>query len=128
MTWREVAGLQGFPMEWTFHGPWAARFRQIGNAVPVTLGCVLGRALVDSLVSDGKDRKPKSAPLPKRIAGAVEYTIREQRRNGASRDAAKRILKGKQFRLEEIKGLGSAQWGPHYRRDLDDVAQVKLSF
>ncbi len=35
---RECARLQAFPDEWAFDGAWCNCMRQIGNAVPVTLG------------------------------------------------------------------------------------------
>ena len=42
----EYAKLQGFPKGWKFEGNMMAQYRQIGNAVPVKLGRVLGRHLL----------------------------------------------------------------------------------
>jgi DNA (cytosine-5)-methyltransferase 1 len=43
---QEYARLQQFPDDWHFQGSLAARYRQIGNAVPVGLGYTIGRALL----------------------------------------------------------------------------------
>lgn len=43
---REYARLQGFPDGWRLAGPLSAKYRQLGNAVPVELGEALGRALL----------------------------------------------------------------------------------
>ncbi len=45
----EVAALQGFPSDYTFKGPLAAQYQQIGNAVPVQLGRAIGKAVADGL-------------------------------------------------------------------------------
>ncbi|MFZ2621278.1 MAG: DNA cytosine methyltransferase [Minisyncoccia bacterium] len=42
MTIREVARIQTFPDNFIFYGPNSSQYRQIGNAVPVELGYVLG--------------------------------------------------------------------------------------
>ncbi|MFV9503212.1 MAG: DNA cytosine methyltransferase [Oscillochloridaceae bacterium umkhey_bin13] len=43
---QEYARLQQFPDHWHFCGSLAARYRQIGNAVPVGLGYAIGRTLI----------------------------------------------------------------------------------
>ncbi|MGQ3241777.1 DNA cytosine methyltransferase [Shinella sp.] len=40
---RESARLQTFPDEFLFHGSWSETMRQLGNAVPVRLACVVGQ-------------------------------------------------------------------------------------
>jgi DNA (cytosine-5)-methyltransferase 1 len=48
---RECARLQGFPDYWTFAGAMNRQYLQVGNAVPVHLGAMIGRALMDSLAA-----------------------------------------------------------------------------
>ena len=43
---REYARIQQFPDGWKFMGTSAAKYRQIGNAVPVGLALALGRAVL----------------------------------------------------------------------------------
>lgn len=54
-TIREMARLQGFPDEFVVHGSWKAATRQLGNAVPTTIGESVGSAVMKLL------RKKKSA-------------------------------------------------------------------
>jgi DNA (cytosine-5)-methyltransferase 1 len=44
----EYARIQQFPDDWIFCGPLSARYRQIGNAIPVGLGEAIGIALSKS--------------------------------------------------------------------------------
>lgn len=43
---REYARVQQFPDDWVFMGTSAAKYRQIGNAVPVGLALALGKAVL----------------------------------------------------------------------------------
>lgn len=43
---REYARIQQFPDEWAFMGTTAAKYRQIGNAVPVGLAAAIGKAII----------------------------------------------------------------------------------
>jgi len=44
-TVREAARLQAFPDSWRFHGSWSEAMRQLGNAVPTTLGEVVASSV-----------------------------------------------------------------------------------
>lgn len=46
LTVREYARIQTFPDDWDFCGSLSAKYRQIGNAVPVNLAWALGRSLI----------------------------------------------------------------------------------
>jgi len=48
---REYARIQQFPDDWIFEGSIAAKYRQIGNAVPVGLGYQIGRCILKYLVN-----------------------------------------------------------------------------
>ncbi|KPL85898.1 DNA cytosine methyltransferase [Herpetosiphon geysericola] len=45
----EAAAIQEFPQTWKFSGNTTAKFRQIGNAVPIRLGIVSGKTVKDLL-------------------------------------------------------------------------------
>lgn len=45
-TVREYARIQTFPDDWTFSGPTAQQYKQIGNAVPVNMARELGYSIV----------------------------------------------------------------------------------
>ena len=46
LTVREYARIQTFPDDWTFCENLTAKYKQIGNAVPVNLAWAVGRSLV----------------------------------------------------------------------------------
>lgn len=48
-TVREYARIQTFPDDWEFAGPMAQQYKQIGNAVPVNLGCEVGYSIINFL-------------------------------------------------------------------------------
>jgi DNA (cytosine-5)-methyltransferase 1 len=107
LTWRECAGLQGFPAEWEFTGNKASRFRQIGNAVPAVLGRVLGVAVREVFAARALGVIPCSAPWPAYFTQVVNYTKREKKRNGASRAQVRTALATGKADRDELKGLGS---------------------
>lgn len=49
LTVHEAKLIQGFPKDFMFHGAWGEAMRQIGNAVPVTVGKCIGDELFDTL-------------------------------------------------------------------------------
>ena len=59
----EAAAIQEFPSDWRFVGSPAAKFRQVGNAVPVRLGSVIGETITKLLAGDC----PRSEHQPSNI-------------------------------------------------------------
>lgn len=49
LTVREYARIQTFPDDWVFEGPMSAKYKQIGNAVPVNLSFAVGKSIVHLL-------------------------------------------------------------------------------
>lgn len=45
-TVREYARIQSFPDDWKFYGGITSQYRQIGNAVPVTLATFVGKSII----------------------------------------------------------------------------------
>lgn len=58
-TVREYARIQTFPDDWEFAGSLAQQYKQIGNAVPVNLGCEVGYSIIKFLNSYYNLSKPK---------------------------------------------------------------------
>lgn len=90
---RECAALQSFPASWCFIGNKTAQYRQIGNAVPVELALALGQSLALHVATNNRFRRSRASytellPLNPRLVSAIEYTRREQIRNGESRRSA----------------------------------------
>jgi DNA (cytosine-5)-methyltransferase 1 len=56
-TVREAARLQTFPDDYYFPCAWGESMRQIGNAVPVTLACIIAKSIRDHLhlLTDGRN-------------------------------------------------------------------------
>ena len=87
---RECAAIQTFPDGWFFSGRRADHYRQIGNAVPPTLGQVLGTALLVHLnrIEENLVEHADLIPLHPSLMSAIHYTERDHMRNGVSRMAA----------------------------------------
>lgn len=88
ITWRECAGLQGFPVDWVFTGTFASKFRQIGNAVQGHIGRMLGKQLLQAALKVRKGT-PQSLPWPRAFHRRVRYTAQEEIVNGHVRRVAK---------------------------------------
>ena len=87
LTWRECAGLQGFPFDWDFAGASVSRFRQVGNAVQGHIGRAIGAALYLAAATVQRAR-PESAEWPATFHKRIRHTITDEVRNGALRRAA----------------------------------------
>ena len=88
---RECAALQTFPPEWIFLGKRTDQYRLIGNAVPPRLAQKIGQVLHAHILRSWDDRRiepVKLAPLASKLEAAINYTTKEEWRNGASRRAA----------------------------------------
>jgi DNA (cytosine-5)-methyltransferase 1 len=72
---REYARIQQFPDSWVFAGTTSAKYRQIGNAVPVGLAEALGRAIVS--VADNqsqiKTKRIRGTDVHSRIQSALVH-------------------------------------------------------
>ncbi|MBT3982805.1 MAG: DNA cytosine methyltransferase [Bacteriovoracaceae bacterium] len=64
LTQREAAKLQSFPNDFVFHGPVAAQWKQIGNAVPPIMAKALGKALI-SMYKSAKSSKNSNVKITK---------------------------------------------------------------
>jgi DNA (cytosine-5)-methyltransferase 1 len=86
---RECAAIQSFPPEWKFVGTKPSQYRQIGNAVPPLLGCAIASSLASHMQASNRFRsKPMQSgllPLKPELVSAIDYTRREEARNGESR-------------------------------------------
>ncbi|GAA5819293.1 MAG: DNA cytosine methyltransferase [Methanobrevibacter sp. CfCl-M3] len=63
LTIREYARIQTFPDDWHFMGGKSSQYKQIGNAVPVRLGEVLGKQIINALNSENKTPNFKQVKL-----------------------------------------------------------------
>lgn len=74
---REYARIQQFPDDWVFTGTMAAKYRQIGNAVPIGLAMALGKSIIavaenNSLV---KTKRTRGTDIHNKIMNAIELGV-----------------------------------------------------
>lgn len=62
-TTREAARIQTFPDGYIFTGSWTESMRQIGNAVPVELGYILGQSLYTQALENNRNGERKERAL-----------------------------------------------------------------
>lgn len=71
---REYARIQQFPDDWILTGTVSAKYRQIGNAVPVGLSTALGKAIIS--VADNKSvirtKRTRGTDIHNKIQNAIE--------------------------------------------------------
>ena len=70
----EYARIQQFPEEWIFVGTTSAKYKQIGNAVPVGLAEAIGRAIVATADKTAmiKTKRFRGTDIHNRIKNAIE--------------------------------------------------------
>ncbi len=91
LTVREYARIQTFPDNWFFAGTMAAKYKQIGNAVPVNLAWAVGRSLI-RLFNDIQIVEPTETYD---CSEAVEQIIRHLKGD--------KVIKRYDFKIENIK-------------------------
>ncbi len=71
---REYARIQQFPEDWVFAGTSAAKYRQIGNAVPVGLAQALGQAVlsVADHTASVQTRRFRGTDIHQKLKQAIE--------------------------------------------------------
>ena len=71
---KEYARIQQFPDDWIFKGTLSAKYRQIGNAVPVGLAEVIGRAIISTAdkTSTIETKRFRGTSVHNRIKNAME--------------------------------------------------------
>ncbi|HHY90773.1 MAG TPA: DNA cytosine methyltransferase [Clostridiales bacterium] len=71
---REYARIQQFPDNWVFVGTIAAKYRQIGNAVPIGLALALGKAVVSvaDQTAEIRTKRLKGTDIHHKLKEAIE--------------------------------------------------------
>ncbi|MBR0030668.1 MAG: DNA cytosine methyltransferase, partial [Treponema sp.] len=60
---QEYARIQEFPDDWKFFGEMKDVYKQIGNAVPISLGCAIGKQIVKLITNQPLDLPPVDFPF-----------------------------------------------------------------
>ncbi len=108
---RECARLQGFPDSWEFTGSMHRQYSQIGNAVPLQLGRILGEAI---LAAEEARRKSKRRVTSKELGSwrgrkeemleSSKQVLRDYSRNGKSRKKPAQSMQPVQEELFAVAG------------------------
>lgn len=71
---KEYARIQQFPDDWIFTGTIAAKYKQIGNAVPVGLARAIGQAIISTAEKSAviKTKRFRGTSVHNRIKNAIE--------------------------------------------------------
>lgn len=71
---KEYARIQQFPDDWIFQGTTAAKYKQIGNAVPVGLGEAIGKAIIATADKSAaiETKRFRGTNVHNRIKNAIE--------------------------------------------------------
>lgn len=71
---KEYAAIQQFPEGWTFTGNMTARYKQIGNAVPIGLAKALGKAIISTANGSStiKTKRIRGTAVHTKIKNAIE--------------------------------------------------------
>jgi len=74
---REYARIQQFPDDWDITGTIAAKYRQIGNAVPVGLATALGKAIISVADNNAiiKTKRVRGTDIHNKIRNAIEMGV-----------------------------------------------------
>ena len=80
----EAAAIQEFPLDWKFAGSTAAKFRQVGNAVPTKLGTVAGEVVLELLhrIEPGVGNKAEAQQMDRIVHLRPHVRTRSFWRNG----------------------------------------------
>ena len=72
---KEYARIQQFPDDWIFIGTVAAKYKQIGNAVPVGLAIAIGQAIIATAdkTSTIQTKRFRGTSVHNKIKNAMEY-------------------------------------------------------
>jgi DNA (cytosine-5)-methyltransferase 1 len=111
---REYARIQQFPDKWKFAGSTISQYRQIGNAVPISLGAALGRAVLAAW----------NRRNGKKLLGVVETLNQELIRKMSARPIT--ILNPPIMRTTKSK-KGTIGWSQAKNRKRSDVVSYLAS-
>ena len=93
LTLLEVKLLQGFPSDWDIAGGSSKSFKQIGNAVPAVFGELLAGTIARHITSVASGY-PVQNDLPMSFRRCIDYTVRDQAKNGSARKRHRQFVDG----------------------------------